>query len=42
MMSFLFGALVGFAVYLMVDGYRAHKEYRRSRERWFKETDKYV
>ena len=28
-MSFLFGALVGFAVYLMCDGYMALRERRR-------------
>ena len=42
MMSFLFGVFIGVCVYLMVDGYRAHKEYRRRRERWFKESDKYA
>jgi hypothetical protein len=41
MMGFLFGAFVGLCVYLMIDGYKARKEYLRSRERWFKETDKY-
>jgi hypothetical protein len=41
MMSFLFGAFIGLCVYLMVDGYKAHKEYRRSRDRWLKETEKY-
>ena len=37
-MSFLFGALVGFAVYLMVDGYMALREQRRHRD---SELDKY-
>jgi hypothetical protein len=37
----LFGAFIGVCVFLMVDGYKAHRDYRRARQRWFSEVNKY-
>ena len=37
-LHFLFGALVGISVYLMIDGYMAIREQRQLRDR---EIDKY-
>ena len=41
MMNFLFGAFIGLCVYFMIDGYKAHKEYRQRRERLFREANKH-
>jgi hypothetical protein len=41
MMDALFGVFIGICIMLIIDGYRAQKEYQRSRDRFFEETDKY-
>ena len=41
MMDFIFGAFIGLCVYFMIDGYKAHKEYRLRRERWLRESDRH-